>query len=170
MRRPAPVPPLDPQRLNAAGSVFLTRPTLDDHVATRDELTWRARELFDAVARRELDVRIGATFPLADAADAHRALEVALHHRKGPAAPVSIPTLNTLPAVRTLQVEVWSDIACPWCYIGKRRFAAALADFPHREHVAVTWRRTSCRRARRWARDDRRSTCSPSSRASRATR
>jgi predicted DsbA family dithiol-disulfide isomerase len=35
---------------------------------------------------------------------------------------------------------VWSDIACPWCYIGKRRFATALADFPHREHVDVTWR------------------------------
>lgn len=70
-----PVPPVDPQRLNAAGSVFLTRPTLDDHVATRDELTWRARELFDAVRAGELDVRIGATFSLADAADAHRALE-----------------------------------------------------------------------------------------------
>ena len=50
---------------------------------------------------------------------------------------MSLPTLN---AVRTLQVEVWSDIACPWCYIGKRRFATALADFPHRDHVEVTWR------------------------------
>jgi len=69
------VPPLDPQRLNAAGSVFLTRPKLDDHTATRDELTWRARELFDAVRAGTLDVRIGATYPLADAADAHRALE-----------------------------------------------------------------------------------------------
>jgi NADPH2:quinone reductase len=69
------VPPFDPQRLNAAGSAFLTRPKLDDHTATRDELTWRARELFDAVRAGELDVRIGATFPLADAADAHRALE-----------------------------------------------------------------------------------------------
>ncbi|KQR11198.1 disulfide bond formation protein DsbA [Cellulomonas sp. Leaf334] len=39
-----------------------------------------------------------------------------------------------------MNVEVWSDIACPWCYIGKRRFATALADFPHREHVEVTWR------------------------------
>jgi len=69
------VPPFDPQRLNAAGSVFLTRPKLDDHTATRDELTWRARELFDAVRAGALDVRVGATFPLADAADAHRALE-----------------------------------------------------------------------------------------------
>jgi len=49
-------------------------------------------------------------------------------------------TINVLSSVRTLNVEVWSDIACPWCYIGKRRFATALADFPHREHVEVTWR------------------------------
>ncbi|WP_456786357.1 DsbA family oxidoreductase [Cellulomonas sp. P5_C5] len=53
---------------------------------------------------------------------------------------MSVPTLNPLSAVRTLQVEVWSDIACPWCYIGKRRFAAALAGFAHRDHVEVTWR------------------------------
>lgn len=70
-----PVPPVDPQRLNAAGSIFLTRPTLDDHVATRDELLWRAGELFDAVRADELAVRVGATFPLGDAAAAHRALE-----------------------------------------------------------------------------------------------
>jgi predicted DsbA family dithiol-disulfide isomerase len=49
-------------------------------------------------------------------------------------------TINVLSPTRTLQVEVWSDIACPWCYIGKRRFATALADFPHREHVEVIWR------------------------------
>ncbi|WP_198303520.1 DsbA family oxidoreductase [Cellulomonas sp. PSBB021] len=49
----------------------------------------------------------------------------------------STPTLNP---VRTITVEVWSDIACPWCYIGKRRFAAALAAFPHRAHVDVVWR------------------------------
>ena len=47
------VPPLDPQRLNAAGSVFLTRPKLDDHTTTREELTWRSRELFDAVRAGE---------------------------------------------------------------------------------------------------------------------
>jgi NADPH2:quinone reductase len=70
-----PVPPFDPQRLNAAGSVFLTRPKLDDHTASRDELTWRSTELFDAVLAGTLDVRVGATYPLADAADAHRALE-----------------------------------------------------------------------------------------------
>lgn len=69
------VPPVDLQRLNAAGSVCVTRPSLNDHVVTRDELVWRATELFDAVRAGTLDVRIGATFPLADAADAHRALE-----------------------------------------------------------------------------------------------
>jgi NADPH2:quinone reductase len=70
-----PVPPVDPQRLNSGGSLFLTRPTLGHYVATREELTWRAAELFDAVLTGTLDVRIGATFRLADAADAHRALE-----------------------------------------------------------------------------------------------
>jgi predicted DsbA family dithiol-disulfide isomerase len=39
-----------------------------------------------------------------------------------------------------LQVEIWSDIACPWCYVGKRRFEAALARFEHRDQVQVTWR------------------------------
>ena len=39
-----------------------------------------------------------------------------------------------------MQVEIWSDIACPWCYVGKRRFEAALAAFEHRDEVAVTWR------------------------------
>jgi len=70
-----PVPPLDPQRLNAAGSLFLTRPTLGHYTATRDELTRRADELFAAVAADTLDVRVGATYPLAEAAEAHRALE-----------------------------------------------------------------------------------------------
>src|SRR3954469_7494112 len=39
-----------------------------------------------------------------------------------------------------LQVEIWSDIACPWCYVGKRRFEAALEGFEHRDEVEVTWR------------------------------
>jgi predicted DsbA family dithiol-disulfide isomerase len=39
-----------------------------------------------------------------------------------------------------VDVEIWSDIACPWCYIGKRRFEAALAQFEHRDEVRVTWR------------------------------
>jgi len=37
-------------------------------------------------------------------------------------------------------VEIWSDVACPWCYIGKRRFEAAVARFEHRDEVDVTWR------------------------------
>jgi predicted DsbA family dithiol-disulfide isomerase len=39
-----------------------------------------------------------------------------------------------------VEVEIWSDIACPWCYIGKRRFEAALAEFEHRDEVHVRWR------------------------------
>ena len=39
-----------------------------------------------------------------------------------------------------MDVEIWSDIACPWCYVGKRRFEAALAQFEHRDEVHVTWR------------------------------
>ena len=39
-----------------------------------------------------------------------------------------------------MDVEIWSDIACPWCYIGKRRFETALERFEHRDDVRVTWR------------------------------
>jgi predicted DsbA family dithiol-disulfide isomerase len=39
-----------------------------------------------------------------------------------------------------MDIEIWSDIACPWCYVGKRRFEAALAAFEHRDEVCVTWR------------------------------
>jgi predicted DsbA family dithiol-disulfide isomerase len=39
-----------------------------------------------------------------------------------------------------VHVEIWSDIACPWCFVGKRRFEAALAQFEHRDQVSVTWR------------------------------
>ena len=39
-----------------------------------------------------------------------------------------------------MQVEVWSDVVCPWCYIGKRRLEAALERFPHRDEVEVVWR------------------------------
>ena len=38
-----------------------------------------------------------------------------------------------------MKVDIWSDIACPWCYIGKRRFESALAEFPHRDEVEVVW-------------------------------
>jgi len=39
-----------------------------------------------------------------------------------------------------VQVEIWSDVVCPWCYLGKRRFESALAEFEHRDEVAITWR------------------------------
>ncbi|MCW2993199.1 MAG: oxidoreductase [Conexibacter sp.] len=39
-----------------------------------------------------------------------------------------------------MHVEIWSDIACPWCYVGRARFGAALAEFEHRDEVTVTWR------------------------------
>jgi len=70
-----PVSAVDPQLLNQKGSLFLTRPTLGSYVATREELLWRAGELFEWIGRGELSVRIGAEFPLAAAADAQRALE-----------------------------------------------------------------------------------------------
>lgn len=69
------VPPLDPQRLNAGGSLFLTRPTLAHHIATRDELLMRAGDLFRWMRRGELRVRIDRTFPLEQAGAAHQALE-----------------------------------------------------------------------------------------------
>lgn len=70
-----PVPPVDPQRLNQSGSLFLTRPKLYDHIATRDELTSRAAAVFGAVAGGTLDVRIGHRYPLADARTAHEDIE-----------------------------------------------------------------------------------------------
>jgi NADPH:quinone reductase len=70
-----PVPPVDPQRLNAAGSVFLTRPKLFDHVVTRAELTARAAAVYAEVAAGTLDVRIGGRYPLADARRAHEDLQ-----------------------------------------------------------------------------------------------
>jgi NADPH2:quinone reductase len=69
-----PVPPFDPQILNRKGSLFLTRPTLNSYVATREELLWRAGEVLGWVARGDLSVRIGAEYSLERAADAHRAL------------------------------------------------------------------------------------------------
>jgi NADPH2:quinone reductase len=70
-----PVAPVDPQVLNAKGSLFLTRPTLGHYVASRDELLARAQDLFTWIQRGELDVRVGRTYPLSEAAAAHRALE-----------------------------------------------------------------------------------------------
>lgn len=69
-----PVPPLDPQLLNARGSLFLTRPTLGDYLATREDLLWRAGEVLQWLKAGKLRVRIDRVYPLAQAAEAHRAL------------------------------------------------------------------------------------------------
>jgi NADPH2:quinone reductase len=69
------VPPLDPQVLNAKGSLFLTRPTLGNYIATRDELLWRTDDLFSWIRAGTLEVHIDKTWPLAEAAEAHRYLE-----------------------------------------------------------------------------------------------
>jgi len=69
------VPPFDPQRLNKAGSLFLTRPTIAHHTLSRGELEWRTSEVLGSAASGDLDVRVGATFALSDAAAAHQALE-----------------------------------------------------------------------------------------------
>jgi NADPH:quinone reductase len=70
-----PVAPLDPQILNAKGSLYLTRPTYRDYLATREELLWRAQDIFGWIAAGELRVRVDKTFPLGEAAAAHQYLE-----------------------------------------------------------------------------------------------
>jgi len=64
------VPPVDPQRLNSGGSLYLTRPKMADYTADPEELRWRAGEVFDWITKDELEVRIGGTYPLAEAARA----------------------------------------------------------------------------------------------------
>ncbi|MCU1647457.1 MAG: NADPH:quinone reductase [Nocardia sp.] len=70
-----PVPPFDLQRLNPAGSLFVTRPTLADYVRDRAELLWRAGDIMNAIADGTLKIRVGASYALADAEQAHRDLE-----------------------------------------------------------------------------------------------
>jgi NADPH2:quinone reductase len=65
---------LDVRRLQTAGSIFLTRPILSDYTVTREELLWRAGDVFTKVARGELEVRVHERFPLERSPDAHRAL------------------------------------------------------------------------------------------------
>jgi NADPH2:quinone reductase len=69
-----PVPPFDLQRLAGGGSLYVTRPTLVHHVATRAELLRRAGDLFSWIQSGELNVRVGATYPLDEAAKAHEDL------------------------------------------------------------------------------------------------
>ena len=70
-----PAPPVDPLRLSRGGSLFLTRPTMFDYLVTTEELDTAAEALFAVVASGAVKVEIGQEFPLAQAADAHRALE-----------------------------------------------------------------------------------------------
>ncbi|MEZ0049752.1 NADPH2:quinone reductase [Mycobacterium sp. MAA66] len=70
-----PVPPIDPQRLNSAGSVFLTRPTLAHYTRTSDEFSWRAGELLQAIADGTLTVTISERYQLSDASRAHTDLQ-----------------------------------------------------------------------------------------------
>jgi len=70
-----PVAPIDPQVLNAKGSLYLTRPSLFHYIATRAELLARASEVLGWIRDGRLKLRIGHEYPLKDAAEAHRALE-----------------------------------------------------------------------------------------------
>jgi NADPH:quinone reductase len=69
------VPPFDPNILNGKGSLFLTRPSLAHHLLTRDELLWRAGDVLKWIEEGKLKLRIERTYPLAEAAAAHRDLE-----------------------------------------------------------------------------------------------
>jgi NADPH2:quinone reductase len=70
-----PVPPVDLNILAPKGSLFVTRPSLNTHASSRDELLSRACDLFRWLGNGELRLRIGARYPLADVANAHRDLE-----------------------------------------------------------------------------------------------
>ena len=70
-----PVEPVDPGILNVKGSLFLTRPTMAHYIPTREALLQRAGDVLGWIGSGELDLRIGDRFALADAADAHRALQ-----------------------------------------------------------------------------------------------
>jgi NADPH2:quinone reductase len=70
-----PVQPIDPNILNGKGSLFLTRPSLAHYIASDEELKWRAGDVLNGIADGSLKLRIDRTYPLADAAQAHRDLE-----------------------------------------------------------------------------------------------
>jgi NADPH:quinone reductase len=70
-----PVSPMDPQLLNSKGSVFLTRPSLGHYIASREELLQRAGDVLSWVESGRLEIHVDRTYPLAEAARAHRDLE-----------------------------------------------------------------------------------------------
>jgi NADPH:quinone reductase len=70
-----PVPPFDPSILNPKGSLYLTRPSLGHYIATPEELQRRAEDVLGWIAEGKLKIKIGLELPLAEAAEAHRALE-----------------------------------------------------------------------------------------------
>jgi NADPH:quinone reductase len=70
-----PVPPVDPQRLNAAGSVYLSRPSRLHFIRTRDEFAWRTGELLELIDDGTITVTVSTHYPLKDAARAHRDLQ-----------------------------------------------------------------------------------------------
>jgi predicted DsbA family dithiol-disulfide isomerase len=58
--------------------------------------------------------------------------------RAWPAARVAV---RAIPAyLVTMELEIWSDVMCPFCYMGKRRLEGALRDFPHKDEVKILWR------------------------------
>lgn len=69
------VPPVDLQQLNRHGSLYVTRPTIDDYLLDEQERSWRAGELFKAVLDGSLTIRVAGTFPLAEAGKAHELLQ-----------------------------------------------------------------------------------------------
>jgi NADPH2:quinone reductase len=70
-----PVPPVEPLTLSQKGSLFLSRPTLWHYIATREDLDARAGDVLSWIAAGKLKIRVGLELPLAEAANAHRALE-----------------------------------------------------------------------------------------------
>jgi NADPH2:quinone reductase len=70
-----PVEPIDPQILNQKGGLFLTRPSIGQYTATREEVLWRAESLLSWIGQNNLNVRIGGTYELSDVQQAHRDLE-----------------------------------------------------------------------------------------------